>query len=106
MSMNGPPSEITSKASRGRPEGGFLGLLRAMALIAVVAGAGGSLALMLRAGQRTPPSPAGTIHNLGALPVRGPPMGQQGCEALVGCDPSDALLRDARCHAGLFGHLR
>ncbi len=53
MSNNGP-SEITSKASRGRPEGGFLGLLRAVALIAVVAGAGGSVGLMLRAGQRTP----------------------------------------------------
>jgi len=51
MSINGP-REITSEASRGRPEGGFLGLLRTVSLIAVVAG--GSLALMLRAGQRTP----------------------------------------------------
>ena len=34
--------------------GAFLGLLRGMALIAVVAGAVGSLGLMLRADQRTP----------------------------------------------------
>jgi len=53
MSIDGP-GEITSKASRGRPDGGFLGLLRAVALLAVVAGAGGSVGLMLRAGQRTP----------------------------------------------------
>jgi hypothetical protein len=53
MSINGS-SETTSKASRGRPERGFLGLLRAVALIAVIAGAGGSVVLMLHAGQRTP----------------------------------------------------
>jgi hypothetical protein len=53
MSMKGP-NEIPSKASRGKPKAGFLGLLRAVALIAVVAGAGGSLVYMLRAGQRTP----------------------------------------------------
>jgi len=53
MSIDGP-DEITSEASRGRPDGGFLGLLRAVALLAVVAGAGGSVGLMLRAGQRTP----------------------------------------------------
>jgi len=53
MSINGP-NEITSKASRGRPEGGFLGLLRAVALIALVVGATGSLGFMLRAGQHTP----------------------------------------------------
>ncbi|MEK6322978.1 MAG: hypothetical protein AABN33_14995 [Acidobacteriota bacterium] len=49
MSTNGP-SEITAKASRGRPGCGFLGLLHAVALTAVVAGAGGSVGLMLRAG--------------------------------------------------------
>ena len=49
MSIN-RPSEITAKASRERPDGGFLGLLRAVALIAVVAGAAGSVGLMLRAG--------------------------------------------------------
>ena len=35
-------------------DGGFLRLLRAVALSAVVAGAVGSIGLMLRAGQRTP----------------------------------------------------
>jgi hypothetical protein len=53
MSIDGP-SEITSKASRSRPEGGFLGRLRTAAFITVVAGAVGSVGLMLRAGQRTP----------------------------------------------------
>lgn len=42
------------KVSQGRPEGGLLGLLRAAGLIAVVAGAGGSVGLMLRAGHRNP----------------------------------------------------
>jgi hypothetical protein len=41
-------------ASQGRPRGGFLGVLRAVALVAVVAGAAGSVALMLVAGRRTP----------------------------------------------------
>jgi hypothetical protein len=49
MSINGP-SEITAQASRGRPDGGSLGLLRGVALIAVVVGAAGSVSLMLRAG--------------------------------------------------------
>ena len=53
MSIDGP-GEITSMASQGRPDGGFLGVLRAVALITVVAGAGGSVGLMLRAGRRTP----------------------------------------------------
>ncbi len=53
MSIHGR-GETTSKGSRGRPEGGFLGLLRAVALIAVLAGAVGSVGLILRAGQRTP----------------------------------------------------
>ena len=38
--------------SRERPERGFLGLLRAAALIAVLAGAAGSFGLMLHAGRR------------------------------------------------------
>ncbi len=54
MSIDGP-DKITSEASRGRPDGSLLGLLHAVSLIAVVAGAMGSLGLMLRAGQRTPP---------------------------------------------------
>jgi hypothetical protein len=41
-------------ASQGGPDGGFLGVLRAVALIATVTGAGGSVGLMLRAGRRTP----------------------------------------------------
>lgn len=53
MSIN-DPNQITSTGSQGRPEGGLLGLLRTVALIAVVAGGVGSLGLMLRAGQRTP----------------------------------------------------
>ena len=53
MSTSGP-GESTSKASRGRPDGGFLGLLRAVALIAVVAGALGSVGLMLWVGHRNP----------------------------------------------------
>jgi len=44
--------ESTSEVSRGRPKRGFLGLLRAAALIAALAGAAGSLGLMLHAGRR------------------------------------------------------
>ena len=51
MSINGR-RESTSEVSRGRPERGFLGLLRAAALIAVLAGAAGSLGLMLHASRR------------------------------------------------------
>jgi hypothetical protein len=46
--------ELTSKVSRRRTEGGFLGLLHAAALIAVLAGAVGSVGLMLHAGHRNP----------------------------------------------------
>jgi hypothetical protein len=49
MSSSGP-GESTSNSSRVKPEGGFLDLLHAVALIAVVAGAAGSVGLMLRAG--------------------------------------------------------
>ena len=44
--------ELSTKVSRGMPEGGFLGLLRASAHIAVPVGAVGSLGLMLWAGRR------------------------------------------------------
>src|SRR5258705_9858346 len=47
------PGEMTSKASRARPDG-FLGLLGTVALIAVLAGTGGSVGLMLRAGRSAP----------------------------------------------------
>ena len=42
---------MTSKLSKGRPEGGFLGRLRIAALVAVLAGAAGSVGLMFRAGR-------------------------------------------------------
>jgi membrane-associated protease RseP (regulator of RpoE activity) len=51
MSIDGSGGK-DSEGSRGGPDGGFLGVLRAVALVAVVAGAGGSLALMFRAGHR------------------------------------------------------
>ena len=44
---------MTSKLSREGLEGGALSRLRTAALIAVLAGAGGSVALMLRAGRST-----------------------------------------------------
>ena len=44
------PAEPTSEATRRRPDGGSLGRLRGMALVAVVVGAAGSVSLMLRAG--------------------------------------------------------
>ncbi len=42
--------DMPSNASRGRPEGGFLGLLRGVSLIAVLAGGMGSFGLMLHVG--------------------------------------------------------
>ena len=53
MSNNGP-SETSSKTSLGRFGGGFLGILRALALVALIVGAAGSLIFMFRAGQHTP----------------------------------------------------
>jgi hypothetical protein len=50
MSVDGR-DQGTSEASRGRPDGG---LLRAVSLVVVVAGAVGSLGLMFRAGQHPP----------------------------------------------------
>jgi hypothetical protein len=50
---NNNPSEI-AKTSQTRPEGSFLSLLRAMALIALAIGAIGSLLFMFRQGQHTP----------------------------------------------------
>jgi hypothetical protein len=45
---------MTSIASPETPDGGYLGLLRAVARIAVAAGAVGSVGLMLRVGHRNP----------------------------------------------------
>ena len=47
--------ETPSDVSRGQPEGGFVGVLRVVALIAVMAGSLGSLYLLFRASQRRPP---------------------------------------------------
>jgi hypothetical protein len=52
--MSNGPSEITAKPSRRRPDGGFPGLLHIVALIAVVAGAGGSVGLIFWVGHRNP----------------------------------------------------
>ena len=52
MSIDGP--DQGTSASRGRPNSGLMGRLRAVSLVAVVAGAVGSLGFMFRAGQRTP----------------------------------------------------
>jgi len=54
MNIDDGPSEIISEASQGKPDSGFLRILRAVSLIVVVVGAVGSLVLMFRAGQRTP----------------------------------------------------
>ena len=43
---------MTFEVRPGRPESGYLGVLRTAALIAVLAGAAGSVGLMLRAGRR------------------------------------------------------
>jgi len=52
MSTNGR-GETASNVSRVGPDSGFLGLLRGSALILLLAGATGSLALMLRAGRHS-----------------------------------------------------
>ncbi len=51
MSKERRPAQL-SWVNLGRPESGLLGLLRATALIAVLAGAVGSVGLMLHAGRR------------------------------------------------------
>ena len=48
------PAELTSTVQRGSRDGGFLVLLRAVALIAVIGGALGSVGLMLWVGHRNP----------------------------------------------------
>ncbi len=44
--------DMASKESQGKPEPGFLSVLRAAALIALLVGAAGSVGLMLHAGRR------------------------------------------------------
>jgi hypothetical protein len=46
---------MPSKASQGKPEAGFLSVLRAAARIALVVGAAGSVGLMLHVGRRKDP---------------------------------------------------
>jgi len=46
--------DTAAKESQGKPAPGFLGVLRAAALIALPAGAAGSLGFMLRAGHQNP----------------------------------------------------
>ncbi|HYR77462.1 MAG TPA: hypothetical protein VEM96_16730 [Pyrinomonadaceae bacterium] len=53
MSIN-VPSELTAEANRGKSDGRFPGVLRAVALTGVLAGAAGSLGLMLWVGHRNP----------------------------------------------------
>ena len=53
MSISGS-RKTTSEAGRGRPDGEYLVLLRAVALVAGVVGAVGSIGLMLWAGHRNP----------------------------------------------------
>ena len=53
MSINGR-GEMASHVSRGKPEGGFLGRLRAAALVAVLAGAAGSIGLWFYVSQHPP----------------------------------------------------
>ena len=48
------PDELTSKTNQAKAEGGFIGVLRTVALIASVVGATGALVFMFRAGQHTP----------------------------------------------------
>ena len=48
------PRVMTVEASPGKARGGFLGALRATALTAAMAGAGGSVGLMLWVGHRNP----------------------------------------------------
>ncbi len=53
MSISGP-DEIAAQASRKSTDGWFLGLLHAVAVTALVVGAGGSVGLMLWVGHRNP----------------------------------------------------
>jgi hypothetical protein len=53
MSIDGSGKRTSKTTSPERPKGGFLSLLRAVALIALVVGAMGSLGFMFRAGQHT-----------------------------------------------------
>ena len=51
---NSDSSDTTSKQSQGEPEGRFISILRVISIIALIAGAIGSLVFMFHAGQNTP----------------------------------------------------
>jgi hypothetical protein len=51
---NHDPNGKISKTNQVKPEGGFIGVLRTVALIALLVGTVGSLVFMFRAGQHTP----------------------------------------------------
>jgi hypothetical protein len=53
MGLDGP-GEPVAGVNRATPDSRFLGFLRTVSLVATVAGATGSLGLMLRAGRNTP----------------------------------------------------
>jgi hypothetical protein len=53
MSITGP-SQMSAKANKRRPDGGFFGVLRVVARIAVMVGAVGAVGLMLWVGRRNP----------------------------------------------------
>jgi hypothetical protein len=50
--MSNDPGEINPDARWGKPEDGFLGLMRSVALVVLMAGAMGSIGLMLYVGRR------------------------------------------------------
>ena len=72
----------------------------------MLVGAVGSVGFLLRAGQRTPRLLLVLFVLWVLSPFMAVVLADVGFEALVGSYPSDALLRDAGSHAGLFGHLR
>jgi len=76
--------DMTSKVSLGSPASGFLGPLRIAALLALLAGAVGSVGLMLHAGRHNDSRSCSYSSHSGCSPVRGPHIGQRGFEALAG----------------------
>jgi len=84
---------MASKESQEKPEAGFLCVLRAAALIALLVGAVGSVGLMLHAGRRKDsPRLLLALFAIWVLsPLCGPRTSQHRFEGLVGHYPSDAL---------------
>ena len=83
---------MTSPASPGKPQGGFLGLLHAAALIALPAGAVGSVGLLLRAGQRNNSRLLLVLFTIWVLsPFLALASADGGFEALARCHARGAL---------------